>query len=170
MAYTLVDVELVVVLFTPVKFWRVEEPVTRRFGTVRRPVEVMAPVKRLVKVPVVAKRLVVVADVPVALPKMRLVKFALVPKRLVAKKLVVVALVPVAFMNVKFCSVDEPVARMLPNEPAPETVSDPSVPTDVSDELTTLPAKVVPVSNPAGALPVMLPVRLPIKLPVPLVK
>ena len=33
------------------KFCKVEEPVTRRFGTVRRPVEVMAPVKRLVKVP-----------------------------------------------------------------------------------------------------------------------
>ena len=45
-----------------------------------------------------------------------------------------------------------------------------SVPMEVRDELTTLLAKVVPVSNPAGALPVMLPVRLPIKLPVPLVK
>ena len=58
---------LVVVEFTPVKFWRVEEPVTRRFGTVRRPVEVMAPVKRLVKVPVVAKRLVLVELVVVEL-------------------------------------------------------------------------------------------------------
>ena len=67
MAYTLVEVELVVVLFTPVKFCKVLEPVTRRFGTVRRPVEVMAPVKRLVKVPMVAKRLVLVELVVVEL-------------------------------------------------------------------------------------------------------
>ena len=49
-----VVVAFVVVEFNPVKFCRVVEPVTRRLGTVRRPVEVMAPAKRLPKVPVVA--------------------------------------------------------------------------------------------------------------------
>ena len=65
--YTLVDVELVVVLLVAVNDWSVDDPVTRRFGTVRRPVEVMAPVKRLVKVPMVAKRLVLVELVVVEL-------------------------------------------------------------------------------------------------------
>jgi hypothetical protein len=38
------------------------------------------------------------------------------------KKLVVVADVPVALMNVKFCRVLEPVARMLPAVRRPERV------------------------------------------------
>ena len=67
MAYTLVDVEFVVVLFTPVKFCKVLEPVTSRLGTVRRPVDVMEPVNRLVKVPVVANMLVLVLFVVVEL-------------------------------------------------------------------------------------------------------
>jgi hypothetical protein len=45
-------------------------------------------------------------------------------------------------------------------------VSEPSVPTDVNDEETTLDARVVPVRVPAGAVPVI----FPVKLPVPLVK
>ena len=50
------------------------------------------------------------------------------------------------------------------------TVSEPSVPTDVNDEETTLDARVVPVRVPAGAVPVIFPVKLPVRLPVPLVK
>ena len=48
----------------------------------------------------------------------------------------------------------------------PVTESEPRVPTEVREEVTTLEAKVVPVSEPAGAVPVI----LPVKLPVPLVK
>ncbi len=55
-----VVVALVPVAFTKVKFWRVDEPVTRRFDAVKRPVDEMEP-----KVPVVAKRLVEVAFVVV---------------------------------------------------------------------------------------------------------
>jgi hypothetical protein len=64
----------------------------------------------------------------------------------------------------------------LPAPNVPEVMSEAgtaplvSVPIEVRDEFTTLEAKVVPVSSPAGALPEMLPVRLPVKLPVPLVK
>lgn len=45
-----------------------------------------------------------------------------------------------------------------------------NIPTDVREEFTTFAASVVPVSNPAGAEPVMFPVRLPVRLPTPLVK
>ena len=55
-----VEVLFVVVLFTPVKFWRVVEPVTRRLLAVKRPVDVIEP-----KVAAVAKRLVEVAFVVV---------------------------------------------------------------------------------------------------------
>ncbi len=59
-AKRLVEVLLVVVLFTPVKFWRVVEPVTRRFDAVKRPVDEMEP-----KVPFVANKFVEVAFVVV---------------------------------------------------------------------------------------------------------
>jgi hypothetical protein len=54
----------------------------------------------------------------VALPKILFPALSTVAKRLVElavveKKLVVVAAEPVALMKVKFCSVDEPVARKL---------------------------------------------------------
>jgi hypothetical protein len=64
-----VVVALVDVEFRNVTFWRVEDPVTRRFGAVSNPVVVRAEVKRLVKVPVVEKKEVVVAAVPVAVLK-----------------------------------------------------------------------------------------------------
>jgi hypothetical protein len=88
-------------------------PKVPRPPVVRDPERVCVPpfavVKnRLVVEPVVVKKLVVVADVPVALTKRMLVKLALVPKTLFEKKLVVVALVPVPLLNVKFWSVDEP--------------------------------------------------------------
>jgi hypothetical protein len=104
----LVLVLLVVVLFTPVKFCNVELPVTRRFEAVRSEL-----INALVNVPLVAKRLVLVASVLVTLPKNAPPILASVAKRLVdeafvAKLLVVVALLPVAFTKVKFWSVEEP--------------------------------------------------------------
>ena len=94
------------------------EPVTRRLGVVKSPAEVMFVAVRLLKVPVVEKKLVVVAAVPVAFPKRRVPVFAFVEKRFVldavdAKKLVEVAFVEVEFPAVKFWRVDEPVTRML---------------------------------------------------------
>ena len=43
-------------------------------------------------------------------------------------------------------------------------MSAPRVPTEVSEELTTVELRVVPVRVPAGAVPVMFPVRLPVAL------
>ena len=63
---------------SPVKFWKVEEPVAKKLAEERS--EVMK---------------------------------ALVPFKEVAKKLVVVAALPVALMKVKFCKVEEPVAKKL---------------------------------------------------------
>ena len=57
-----VVVELVVVEFTPVKFWSVEEPVVERLEKLPVP-----EVVKLVAVKLVAKKFVVVADVVVAL-------------------------------------------------------------------------------------------------------
>src|SRR6266404_9182579 len=64
--------------------------------------------------PVIAKLVVV----PLTVRK-------LVERSLVAKRLVVVALVPVALLKVKFCSVDEPVARMFAAVTRPEKVGVP---------------------------------------------
>ena len=48
----------------------------------------------------------------------------IVPKvPVVPKKLVVVAFVPVAFEKVKFCKVEEPLARMFPKVPNPELLN-----------------------------------------------
>jgi hypothetical protein len=130
-AKRLVEVALVEVELRAVKFWRVDEPVTRRLERVVRPLvtlrvpvrlaaleivwpfivpEVMLPVlreveKRLVEEAVVAKKLVVVAEVPVALVKRRSVIVPLVAVRVVAKRLVVVAWVVVDLvMLLKMCA------------------------------------------------------------------
>ena len=84
-------------------------------------------------------------------PEVSVPRFAFVAKRLVAKKLVEVACEVVALTPVKFCKVEEPEVRMLVR-----------VPTEVREEETTFAASVVPVSVPAGAVPVMLPVRFPV--------
>jgi hypothetical protein len=90
-----VVVALVPVAFTKVKFWRVEEPLTKRFWNVPVPLEVKFP-----PVPVVKKRLVLEA--------------------VEAKKFVVVALVPVALIKVKFWRVVEPLTRRLAKVATPD--------------------------------------------------
>src|SRR6266481_4047124 len=64
------EVAFVVVLLSAVKFCKVEEPRTRRlFRVPRPPVNAVAKrfvVEAVVKVPLVLKRFVVVAEVPVA--------------------------------------------------------------------------------------------------------
>ena len=62
---------MVVVELTAVKFWRVVEPVTRRLPRVARPELLIRVLMIFVIVPLVAKKLVVVALVPVALRKVR---------------------------------------------------------------------------------------------------
>ena len=74
-----VEVEFVVVLLRPVKFWRVVEPVARRLARVATPDDES----------VLKAALPVTASTPVA-------------------KVVVVALVPVAFLKVTFWRVVEP--------------------------------------------------------------
>jgi hypothetical protein len=90
-----------------VKDWRVEEPLATMFCAVRVPVRVCVPpfavVKnRFVVEPVVVKKLVVVAFVPVALANRMFEKLRLEPVRFVAKKLVEVADVVVPLTAVKF--------------------------------------------------------------------
>ena len=58
-------VELVVVELTPVKFWSVEDPFTRRFPAESEPEIEAEPPKRFVNEPVVEKKLVEVAFVDV---------------------------------------------------------------------------------------------------------
>jgi len=96
---------------------------------VRVPVRVAVPPlalvkKRFVVEPVVVKKFVVVAEVPVAFVKRMFVKVALVPARFVAKRFVEVALVVVLFAPVKFWRVVEPVTRRLESTPVPN-VTDP---------------------------------------------
>lgn len=62
------------------------------------------------------------------------VKNKFVVDAVVAKKLVVVALVPVPVVKVNDWSVVEPVWRAVAKVDAPETVRDPSVPIEVRDE------------------------------------
>jgi hypothetical protein len=124
-----VVVALVVVLFRPVKFWRVEEPFTWTLErVVRPPVAVTVPVK------LVAAEIVWPLIVPevVTLPVLRevakrLVEEAVVAKEFVLEKLVVVALLPVAFMKVKFWRVVEPRARNWPVVVAPPLMTRPPV-------------------------------------------
>jgi hypothetical protein len=180
----LVVVALVVVELVAVKFWKVEEAVTKRlvvvawvavrFKRVVMPEETESePVKEAAleivwllirpEVMVLAPRFK--APLLVMAPTAREVRLPVPPKRLVAKKLVVVALVPVALTKVKFCRVVEPRAKKLV-EVASVAVRLAMVPKEVRDEAVTPAAKVVPVSEPAGAEPVILPVTLPVKLPV----
>ncbi len=87
----LVEVAEVPVAFRKLKFWRVEEPVTRSSErlvrppliepTVRAPKLALAE-KRLVEEAVVAKKLVEVAEVPCAVPKVRVLRSAEVLVRL----------------------------------------------------------------------------------------
>ena len=75
----LVVVALVPVALAKVKFCRVDEPLSKRLAKVPSPVDVKLPPfpvvkKRLVEDAVVEKKLVVVADVPVAKLKVKLVK------------------------------------------------------------------------------------------------
>ena len=65
------------------------------------------------------KKLVVVAWVPVALPKIKLVRFARVPKIDDEKKFVVVACEEVELTAVKFCKVLEPVTWRLDSQVRP---------------------------------------------------
>ena len=105
-----VVVALVEVELSAVKFWRVEEPFTRRLARVPRPLMNVVPkfaavANIFVELAVVAKRLVVVALVPVAfvklkLPRMPVPRLKFVPNRfvldaVVEKKFVLVALVSV---------------------------------------------------------------------------
>jgi hypothetical protein len=90
-----------------VKDWRVEEALATMFCAVRVPVRVCVPPLAVVKnrfvvEPVVAKKFVVVAFVPVALANRMFEKLRLEPVRFVAKKLVEVAEVVVPLTAVKF--------------------------------------------------------------------
>ena len=128
-----VVVALVEVELRAVKFCKVVEPLESKVEKVPRPVEVtlpalMAVAKRLVLEAVVEKRLVVVAFVPVALPKRKSAMFALVEKRLVEeavpeKREVVVAEVVVEFVRIIFVKVASSVVLLKtkpespPNDP-----------------------------------------------------
>ncbi len=100
----LVVVADVPVALVKVKFWRVEEPVARILPNVPRPEMFAVVPKRFVKVPVVEKKFVVVAEVPVAFVNIRSVRLRTFANKLVnvpdvEKRLVVVAEVPVALVN-----------------------------------------------------------------------
>ena len=92
----LVVVALVPVAFTKVKFWRVEEPVSKRLESVVRPlVTVSVPVKLAAEEMVwllIAPEVIAAA---VMLPVFKLVEKRLVELAVVEKRLVVVALVVV---------------------------------------------------------------------------
>jgi hypothetical protein len=84
---------------------------------------------------------------------------------LVIAKLEVVAFEVVALRAVKFWRVEDADDKKPPVKvERPVTESELRVPTDVRDDETTLEASVVPVSDPAGAEPVILPVRFPVPL------
>ena len=131
-------------------FWSVDEAFTKRLASVERPAVA-------VSVPVKFAALEIVC--PLIRPEVRVPRLAFVAKSVDAKRFVEVACVVVEFTPVKFCKVDEPDVRTFV-----------SVPTDVSEELTTFAASVAPVNDPAGAVPEMFPVRFPVTLPVAVVK
>ena len=80
-----------------------------------------------------------------------------------AKKLVEVELVVVELRPVKFWRVDDASDKKPPVKvERPETESEERVPTDVSDEAVTPAARVLPVNEPAGALPEIFPIKLPV--------
>jgi hypothetical protein len=90
----------VVVLFPAVKFWRVVEPLTRRFCAESAPMEPVCA-ERLVEDAFVAKVLVEVLLVMVAFVPKRFVKVPSVALKIEAKKLVLVAAVVVEFVTVR---------------------------------------------------------------------
>ena len=96
---------------------------------------------------------------------------SVVPVSVPAAAVTVMSAVPLKLTPLMFRAVWSAVAVaafpvVLPLEPVTDpligfvTVRLASVPTEVSELLTTLDASVVPVSNPAGAAPLMLPVKL----------
>lgn len=104
------------VAFTKVKFWRVVEPVINRLVKVPRPVEVKLPPepvvkKRFVELAVVEKKLVVVAEVPVAEVKVKLVKEPVGP-------------LTVALVRVELVKVPPSVRRAIDEERPEESESD----------------------------------------------
>ena len=119
-AKKLVEVALVEVEFVAVNAWRVVEPVWSTFATVRRPVNELLPEKVLlsarsvedavpeiapqVTLPFTTLRALEPAQLPVAMKRF-------VVEAVVLKKFVVVAEVPVALMKVKFWRVVEEVTR-----------------------------------------------------------
>ncbi len=132
-ANRLVEVELVVVAFTPVKSWRVVEPIRKRLVNAARllkkfvlvafvvvaftPVKfwrVVEPERRSVESDVAPVTLSVEASV--AAPEV----YNVPPDKAVAKKLVEVALVVVAFTPVKFWRVVEPITKSVLSVEAPE--------------------------------------------------
>ena len=133
-----VVVALVEVELSAVKFWRVEEPFTRRLARVPRPLMNVVPkfaavANIFVELAVVAKRLVVVALVPVAfvklklpripVPRLKLVEKRLVLDAVVANERVVVALVEVELSAVKFWRVELPFTKRLAIVESPFTNS-----------------------------------------------
>ena len=111
----LVVVAAVVVERSPVKFWRVVEPVTRRFCAVSAPMEPDCA-ERLVLEAFCAKVLVLVLFVIVAFVPRRLVKSAEVAERTEAKNEVEVLLVLVLFNSVMFWKVVEEVKTFCPEK------------------------------------------------------
>jgi hypothetical protein len=93
----LVEVELEVVELRAVKFWRVEEPLTKRVASTAAPV-------------------------------VKFVDERLVEEAVVLKKLVEVAFDEVELRAVKFCRVDDELARMLRKVPNPVEVKLPPEP------------------------------------------
>ena len=91
------------------------------------------------------------ADKPAPVNKLETLK-------LVEVEFVVVELIPVKFWRVDDASDRKPPVKV----ERPETESEVSVPTLVSDEAVTPELRVLPVSDPAGAVPEMLPIRLPV--------
>ena len=133
------------------------------------------------------KSVVVVAAVVVACPARNKEAERLVEDAVVANDEVEVAFVVVELSPVKFCKVVEEVTRRLvvvalplmvnPDDVVPPPMVEDAVdwkperiPKEVREEVTTFEARVVPVSDPAGAEPEILPVRFPVRLPVPEVK
>ena len=112
------------VALAKVKFWRVEDPVSKRLERVESPaVAVRVPVK-LAALEMVCElmRPEVIAPVVKAVEK----RFVLLA--VVLKKFVVVALVPVAFAKVKFCKVLEALRSRLAKVPKPVEVKLPPEP------------------------------------------
>lgn len=116
-----VVVALVPVAVEKVKFVRVDDAVERK--PFRKPivVEVETPYEVTVKSKVEGHAVLQVLERQredaVSVPMLPVVVKRLVLDAVVAKKFVVVALVPVALLNVKFCRVEEAVAKMLAKVP-----------------------------------------------------